>query len=171
MKSVEELIEEIEVLMDNAKTVPMSGGRAMIDINELREITEDMRNALPQELRKAQSIVKNCREIINDAQREADNITRKAEERARQMVNQEEIVRKANQLAAEKEAKSRAVSHAIRKSARTFAEGNLRKTEDYISQCLNELRRARQNLLNAQKASDAAAGYTDDDSDIIDSED
>lgn len=165
MKSVEELIEEIEVLMDKAKPILMGGGRVMIDINELRAITEDMRSALPQELRKAQAIVKNCNSITNDAQREADSIIRKAEERARQMVNQEEIVRKANKLAEEKKAKAMAVSHEIRKSARNFAEANLRKTEDYMSQCLNELRKARQSLLAAQKAADTAAGYNDDDGD------
>ncbi len=171
MKSVEELIEEIEELLDNARPVPMSGGRCMINIEEMRAITEDMRSALPQEIRKAQSIVKNRSEILNDARKEAEAIIRKAEERARQMVNQEDIVRQATMLAAEKEAKARANSREIRKGARDFAEACLRRTEDYMSQRLGELRRARQNLHASQKAADEAADYTDDDNDFIDSED
>ncbi len=171
MKSVEELIEEIEELLDNAKTVPMSGGRAMINVEEMREITEDMRSALPQEIRKAQSIVKNRSEILNDARKEAETIIRKAEERARQMVNQEDIVRQATQLAAEKEAKARANSREIRKGARDFAEACLRRTEDYMSQRLGELRRARQNLHASQKASEENADYAEDYTDIVDADD
>ncbi len=154
MKSVEELIEEIEVMLDKAKPVLMSGGRVMIDANELRNIATNMRSALPDELRKAQAIVKNRSGIINDAEREADSIVRKAEERARRMVEQEEIVREANRRAEEKKAKAIAASHDIRKGARDFAEKRLRQTEDCMSQCLNELRRARQNLMAAQKAAD-----------------
>lgn len=171
MRSVEELLEEIEELIDTAKPVPMSGGRSMINLEELQNIVYEIRSSLPQEIRKAQSIVKNHNEIRNDARKEAETIIRKAEERARQMVNQEDIVRRATQLAAEKEAKARANSREIRKGAKDFAETCLRKTEDYMSQRLGELRRARQNLRASNKAAEDAVGYADDESDVIDSED
>lgn len=156
MNSVEDLLDQIDEIIETAKVMPMMGGRALVSTDNLRTIVEDIRLSLPQEIRKAQAIVSKRGEILADARKEAESIIRKAEDRARQLVNQEEIVRQATAAAAEKEAKARSESKAIRKGAVEYAEGCLRRTEDYMSQRLGELRRARQSLHGSIKTGESA---------------
>ena len=57
------------------------------------------RENLPQELLKAKAIVADRNQIISTAKMEAETKIRVAEERARAMVNQDEIVKQAQQKA------------------------------------------------------------------------
>ena len=93
--SVEELLEELSEIVEKAWNFPLGRGRAMLDVEEVREILGEIREAMPQEIRQAKAIVADRKQIIDDAKREAETIVRVAEERARAMVNQDEIVRQA----------------------------------------------------------------------------
>lgn len=162
MQSIEDYLEEMENYIDSCKPVPLSGGKAVMNAEELRTMIEDIRLVLPQEIRKAQSIVTKRNDILADARKEAEDIVRKAEERARRIVDENEIAKEAAKLAAEREANALARSREIRKGATDYAEACLRRTEDYMSQRLAELRRARQSLRSTPKAGAAAQGQSDE---------
>jgi len=95
MLSVDELLDEMDALLEKATVIPLSGGKAMVNVERFGELIEDIRCNLPKEIRQARAIAADRNDIIADARKEAEGITRKAEERARQMVSQEEIVRRA----------------------------------------------------------------------------
>ena len=90
--NVEELLDELYDMVEKAWNFPLSRGRAMLDGEEVKDILEEIREAMPQEIRQAKAIVADRTQIISDAKREAETIVRVAEERARAMVNQDEIV-------------------------------------------------------------------------------
>ena len=98
---VDELLEQIDDMVDKAVSVPLSGGKCLIPADQLRDILDDIRANLPSELRQAQAIVADRGEIVTNAKREAEDIIRNAEDRARQMVSEEEIVLAARQKANE----------------------------------------------------------------------
>lgn len=80
---VDGLITELRDIMETAKGMPFSGGKALVDTNNVLDIIEEIEQEFPQEFRQAKSIVADRNQIIADAKREAEEIIRAAEERKR----------------------------------------------------------------------------------------
>lgn len=158
MISIDELLEEMDSMLDKAVSVPLSGGKAMVNTDKLREIIDDIRLHLPNEIRQARAIAAERNDIISEARKEAESITRKAEERARAMINQEEVVRKASIQASEMVSQAQTKAREIRKSAIDYAENLMRTTEDAIGQQLADLRQARQSLRTTVKNDPSSGG-------------
>ena len=155
--AVEELLDQIDDMLDNAWSFPLSGGKVVVDAEKLRELLQDVRANMPSEVRQAKMIVADRTDIVTDAKREAESIVRTAEERARRMVAQEEIVKQAQQKASEIMMQAQQKSREMRKGASDFSEDLLRRTEEAIALRLAEVRQARQVLRNPPKQ-DGAQG-------------
>ena len=117
-----------------------------MEADRLRDIVDDVRANLPSELRQAKAIVSDRAEIISNAKREAEDIIRKAEERARSLVSHEEVVKQAQIKANEILSQSQQRSREMRKGANDFAEDVLKRTEENLAQHLTEVRQVRQSL-------------------------
>lgn len=146
--TIEELLEKIDDMIDNAWSLPLSRGKCAIEADALRDILDDIRGNMPSEIRQAKAIVADRADIIATAKREAENIVRVAEERARAMVSHEEIVAQAQQKANDLLSQSQLKAREMRKGANDFAEDVLRRTEETMMKRLNEIRQARQALRN-----------------------
>ena len=92
---------------------------------------------------------KEFQSIKNAVIKEAENIRKQAEDKAKQMVSREEIFlvakRRANDLIMASEAKSKE----LRKVSNDYVEDSLRKTEEALAQTLIELRQARSKFRSA----------------------
>ncbi len=150
--NVEELIDELYDMVEKAWNLPLSRGRAMLDVEEVKEILDEIREALPQEIRQAKAIVADRSQIISDARREAETIVRVAEERARTLVNQDEIVRQAQQKANELLAQSQARFREMRKASNDYIDDLMRRTDEGLAANLAELRKTRQNIKASQRS-------------------
>ncbi len=149
--TVEELLEQIDDMLDKAWSLPMSGGKCLVDAERLRNIVDDIRAYMPNEVRQARAIVADRGDIVETAKLEAEGIIRAAEERARRLVAQEEIVKQSQQKANEIMTQTQLKSREMRKGASDFSEDLLRRTEEAIAQRLAEVRQARQLLRQPQK--------------------
>ena len=147
--TVEELLEQIDDMLDKAWSLPLSSKR-VVDAEQLRNIVDDIRGNI-QRVRQAKAIVADRGDIVETAKREAEGIIRNAEERARRLVSQEEIVKQAQQKANEILTQAQMKSREMRKGASDFSEDLLRRTEETIAQRLAEIRQARQLLRNPPK--------------------
>ena len=143
---IDELLEQIDDMVDKAWSLPLSGGKCLVEADRLRDIVDDVRANLPSELRQAKAIVSDRAEIISNAKREAEDIIRKAEERARTLVSHEEVVKQAQIKANEILSQSQQRSREMRKGANDFAEDVLKRTEENLAQHLTEVRQVRQSL-------------------------
>ncbi len=146
MISIDELLEELDSLMDGAVNVPLGGGRAVVNTEKIRRIIDDIRLHLPDEIRQARAIAAERNEIIAEARKEAESISRRAEERARAMTSNEEIVRRATIQANETISQANTKAKEIRKRAIDYAEDIMKVSEDTLSKQLADLRQSRQNL-------------------------
>lgn len=142
--SIEELLEKIDDMIDKAYTVPLSGGKCLVEADALRDILDDIRANLPSEIQQAHRIVDDRTTILRDARQEAESIIRTAEERQRTMVSREEIVLQAQAKANEILTKTQKRTKEMRKSAQDFTEELLKKAEETLSQQLIEIRQAKQ---------------------------
>ncbi|MEG2852837.1 MAG: ATPase, partial [Hydrogenoanaerobacterium sp.] len=84
--NVEQILDTLDEMIDRAWNLPMTGGRCVLDADKVRDIIDDIRANLPAEISHAQKIVADRADIIAEAKREAENIVRRAEERAKLLV-------------------------------------------------------------------------------------
>lgn len=154
--NVEDLLYELDEMVDKSWSLPLSGGRTVMDAERIRQIVDEIRSNLPQEVRQARAIVADRSQIIGDAKREAETIVRVAEERAKAMINQDEIVRqaqaKANDLVTQAQAKSRE----MRKAANEYVDDLMKRTDEALTENLAELRKTRQNIKASQRSGSGA---------------
>ena len=81
--NVNELLDTIEDLLEESTGMPLSGGKRIVDVEQIRDYLDEIRQNLPVELRQAQSIVSDRAQLIESANAQAQAIVKKAEERAR----------------------------------------------------------------------------------------
>ena len=146
--TVEELLEQIDDMLDKAWSFPLSGGKCMVEAERLRNIVDDIRGNMPSEIRQAKAIVADRADIIATAKREAEGIVRNAEERARRLVAQEEVVKQAQAKANELLTNAQVKSREIRRATSEFADRVLRSTEEVLIQNVNEVKQTRQAIKN-----------------------
>lgn len=147
--NVEELIDELDDLVSKSWGI---GGKTMVDAGSVQEILDDLREALPQEIRQAKAIVADRTLIINDAKREAETIVRVAEERAKAMVAKDEIVRQAQAKANDLLTQSQSKSREMRKAANEYVDDLMKRTDEQLTANLAELRKTRQNIKASQRS-------------------
>ena len=99
--NVNELLDTIEDALEESANVPLSGGKRIVNVEQIRDYLDEVRAALPGELRQAQQIVNDRAQIVDSANAQAQAIVKKAEERARILVSDAEIVKAAQQRASE----------------------------------------------------------------------
>ena len=148
---VDDLILDLQNLVDNAKTVPLSGGKVMVNSDEVFEIIAQIQDAMPAEGRQAKNIVADRKQILSEANSEADNIIRAAEERKKIMLNQNELVREAQAKAKEIVDDAKAKSAEIRKAANVYVDGILKRSEESLTTQLTDIKKTRANLSSSQK--------------------
>ncbi len=151
MKRVEELINELQSIMEEAKAVPLTGGKSLVDTEQVMDILDEIRDSLPSEVRQAKNIVADRGQIIAEAKKEAEAIIRDAEERRQKLIERDEIVQGAHARANEIMNDVKAKTSDMRKAASDFVEDVMKKTDEAITAQLTELRKTRQNIKMANK--------------------
>ncbi len=146
MTSVESIIESLEEVLDDAVAVPLSGGKKLVDVDVARDIIDDIKISLPREILQARAIVQDKNKIINEANKTAEDIIRRAEERARYLIDKEEIVKKATEQAKEIRSVSVAQATQLKSQLTQFCDNMLISTQEHLTKSLNEVKSAREAL-------------------------
>ncbi|MBA3275045.1 MAG: ATPase [Chloroflexia bacterium] len=94
------LVDQLEELVGIGKRVPFSG-RVMVEEEEFLALIDQLRVAVPNEIKQAQRVIKDRERIIGDVQDEAARIVQAARDRAEAMVSQHGIVAEARQRSEE----------------------------------------------------------------------
>ncbi|MBR2042049.1 MAG: ATPase [Oscillospiraceae bacterium] len=153
---IEEILDQLDELIDRSWSLPLTGGRCVVDADKVRELLDDVRLNLPVEIRQAQSIVADRAAIVEKAKEEAETIIARAEKRAAALVEEEEIVRQSKNKAAEITQQAQQQSREMRQSAKDFVDGILKNTEETLAASLNEVKSTR-TAFNQPKQSQTAA--------------
>lgn len=144
--NIEEILDTLDELLDKAWGLPLSGGRCVVDAERVRELLDDIRLNMPTEIRQAKAIVADRAEILAIAKRESDTIIHRAEERAKMLVSEQEIVKQSQEKAAEILSSAQSKAKEMRTAANEFADNLLKTTEQALSDSLSDVRNTRQAL-------------------------
>lgn len=144
--NMDDLLDQIDEVLDSGLKIP--GKRTVIDVDKVRTIIDDMRMTMPTEIKQAKGIVADRAEIISKAKNEADIIIRNAEERAKKLTGEQEIVQlaqaKASEIIASAQAKSRDMKHA----AQDFVDDLMARADEGLTSNLADVRKTRAALKN-----------------------
>ena len=150
--NVNELLDTIEDTLEESTSMPLSGGKRLVDVEKVRDYLDDIRANLPGELRQAQQIVNDRAQIVDTANAQAQAIVKKAEERARILVSDAEIVKAAQQRAAELTAAAQSESRTLRQTVTDYCDNMLKTTEEAMVENAAQVKNVRANLRqNAKK--------------------
>ena len=133
--NVNELLDTIEDALEESAGMPLSGGKRIVDVEQIRDYLDEIRQNLPVELRQAQSIVSDRAQLIDSANAQAQAIVKKAEERARILVSEAEIV-----SAAQTEART------VRQTVTDYCDNMLKTTEETMAENAAQVKSVRANL-------------------------
>ena len=150
--NVNELLDTIEDALEESAGMPLSGGKRIVDVEQIRDYLDEIRQNLPVELRQAQQIVNDRAQIVDSANAQAQAIVKKAEERARILVSDAEIVKAAQQRAAEITVAAQTEARTLRQTVTDYCESMLRTTEETMAENAAQVKNIRTSLRqNAKK--------------------
>ena len=149
--NIDEILDLLDEALEDAWTLPLSGGRRVVDIEKMRELTDDIRLNLPAEVRQAKAIVNDRVEIISPAKKEAASIVKKAEDKARAIVNQDDLIKAAQQKAAEIISQAQMQAREMRQAATEFADNLMKSTEQFLVASMEEVKETRAKLRGRKK--------------------
>lgn len=137
------LIDEVEDILEAGTSVPLTS-RVMVNKNELLDIVKEIRIKLPDEIKQAAWIKEERQRIIDEAQKTASTMIEDAEQKLEELINNEEVLKVANERSEEIITKAQLSSEEIRVGALEYADELLYEAQEKfkdIIQLLNDNRK------------------------------
>lgn len=141
--NVESILDMMAELLDSAWSIPLSGGKSAIEAERFHEMIQDIRLRLPEEIAKAREIVSDRRTILDDAKKEADMVIRVAEERAKKLIDHDEVVKQAQLRANEILSAAQVQVRDLKKASGDYVDSILQQTEEQLTKSLSDVRAKR----------------------------
>ncbi len=140
---VEELLDILYEMIDEAKGVPLSAEKCMIERDRALDLLDDIRAQFPMELKEAKKLLENRTEYINAAKREAEVMKKQAEDEARQIVAEDQLLAQARQKSSEMIRVAEERGRELRRAANEYCEDALRRTEEAVAEAFEEIKQSR----------------------------
>lgn len=131
--------------MDSAPPVPLSG-RSLLRADEALDLLEKIRNAIPEEVKRAEWIAAEKERVLQESRAEAERIVLQAEEYVAKMVSESEVVKQAQTEAKRILDEMKRKAREIEAGANEYAEGVLSNLQQALDKTLQVVRRGREEL-------------------------
>ncbi|ATD54930.1 V-type ATP synthase subunit E [Clostridium chauvoei] len=115
-----ELLEYLQEIIENAPKVPITG-KTMVDKKEIDEVIDQIIHELPDQLKKAKWVITEKDRILNDAQKEYENLKKDTLEIMKKNIENHDIVKEAKIRANEIIALAQRDAKAIRLGSREYS--------------------------------------------------
>lgn len=142
------LLETLEDILENSKTLPFSD-KSIIEKEQFLDIIKEIRLKLPEELKQAKWIKEERERIIAEAQKDADDIVREAENRIISMIDEHEITKKAYDKKTEIIADANEMYREITKGTNDYVDGILANIENNMLELGKSLSNVEMTIQNA----------------------
>ena len=143
-RTSEDIIGVLYDMIQDARAMPLAMDKCIIERDKVLDLLDEIIAQLPGELKQARTIVESRADLISQGKREKENIIRKAQEQAKALVSQEAICVEAKRLADEIEKKANERAAQIQRAGNAYMDESLRQTEEMISQTLADIQQVRE---------------------------
>src|SRR3954453_10295564 len=134
------LIEQLERLISSGRNMPLTSN-VIIDETRALDLLDQLRVAVPEEVRQAQRINEETERIVERAQEEAERILARAQEQAAFLIEERELTRAAELKSKEIIADGQREADEIRRGADEYAASVLVKLEGSLIHELQSIKR------------------------------
>lgn len=152
------LVERLDSLIANGTKLPFSSN-VIVDQIQAQELLDQLRAAVPEEVRQAKRINQESERILERAQEEAEHIKARAQEQAAFLIGERGLTEEAERRSRELLQAADLQSEDIRRGADEYAASVLIKLEGECVKALQSIKRGLA-MLDARRvpAADVAAG-------------
>jgi len=140
---IEEVISTLYNIVQDAWSLPLGTEKCVIERDKVLDLLDEISNQLPAELKQAKTIVESRNEVITNAKKEAENITKQAEQRAQQLLSKETVLQEAQKQADEIIRQAQAKVQELKRVTNSYVDDALKRTEDSITEALARVRDCR----------------------------
>ena len=149
---IEEILTTLYEMVQDAWSLPLGADKCVLERDKVLDLLDEISNQLPGELKQAKTIVESRNDVITNAKREAENILKQAEQRARQMISHEEVYLQAQKEADDLMKNAQAKIKDLRQVTNDYVDDSMKRTEEAIAQALGEIRESRSKFRAAGQA-------------------
>ena len=146
------MLNMLHAMITEAWGVPLGAEKCIIERDKALDILDEIRGQFPTEIAEAKRLLDARADFINNAKREADNIKRTAEERARQLIDEQEIIKISRTKSNEMLSYAEASSTELRRVANEYVDDAMHRTENALTAALEEIKQSRHRFRQAARA-------------------
>ncbi|MFD6135445.1 hypothetical protein [Isoptericola sp. NPDC060257] len=140
-----DILDDLAALVENARSVPLSTN-VKVDRDQALALVDELRDALPTQVARADEVLAAARDTLDDAHRQAEEIVAAARARAIELVQSEQVVVQAQSRAAEVVAEAETRAAALRTDADSYCDGRLADFQQDLEALTNQVRAGREKL-------------------------
>jgi cell division septum initiation protein DivIVA len=152
-------------MINDAWGIPLGADKCVIERDKALDLIDEIKAQFPQELAEAKRLVDARAEFISGAKREADNIKKTAEDRARQLVDNQEVIKTAKTKSGEIIQSAEQSANDLKRAANEYVDDAMKRTEEALAAALEEMRQTRARFRSAagtpRRGRDADTGRID----------
>ena len=162
-QNIEQIISALYDMVQDARSLPLGADKCIVERDKVLDMLDEIIAQLPVELKQARTIVDSRNELIGQARREAESVIRQAQEKAAELVAEENIYKEAKRKCQEMVLQTQSRLTDLRKASNDYMDDALRRTEESIALSLEDVRATREKfkaLVEAQEKRAAAVPET-----------
>jgi len=148
---IPELLEMLHSMISEAWGLPLGAEKCVIERDKALDLLDEIRASFPTEIAEAKRLLDARTDFINNAKREAEAIRRTAEERARQLIDEQEIIRISRSKSHEMLSSAETSSSELRRVANEYVDDAMKRTEEALAAALHEIRESRSKFRQAAR--------------------
>src|SRR5262245_53516786 len=133
-----QLIDRLEELFNESKSIPLTRN-VMVDEDRMLDIIDQMRIAIPEEVKKAQQLLGQRDRVLAQAQEEANRTLELARQKADQLVGKDNVVQEAQRRADQLLAQARADAENVRMDADDYVRNSLTQLQAELERITNQV--------------------------------
>ena len=150
--NTEDIIGALYDMVQDARSMPLAADKCILERDKVLDMLDEIIAQLPGELKQSRTIVESRNELISQARREAENILREAQEKAKQMLTREAVYIEAKKRSEDLVGQTQNKISQLRKAGNEYMDESLRQTEEAISKALAEVRETRMKFRTVTEA-------------------
>lgn len=145
-------IETLYTMISEAWGVPLGNDKCIIERDAALQLLDEIKDKLPTEIAEAKRLIASREEYIASAKREVEAMKKMAEEQARRMVDEQEILRIAKARSVEILENAETKTNELHRAVKEYIDQSLRNAEESLGAALQSVSqsRARFNGLTAE---------------------
>ena len=139
------LLERLDTYLQECSRLPLVG-KIVVDEDEVFDLIDALQAAIPQEFERANWVLKEREQILQEARKEAQEIIRDAQSQIAARASEHLIAKEASLQAEQLIAQAKSVAEEINYGAREYADEMMKTVEDLLVELLERVRSDRNEL-------------------------